>query len=1266
MTKPAPRLTPRTDTSPGKPLRISNVAIYGIPIEKEFTRTSAPILSVSIVQDQKTEFTCALVDSGCEGYAFIDREYAKSVGLALRSILRPFSLYGYDGEERDSRMVREYVRCDIKNGDHVDKNVVLYATPLSHYPIVLGDPWLKKHNPRTNWADGSWEFSDPYCLQNCNTTRHPTRQKTLVDVPKQYIPELNHRDIARVSLNACRAYARRGYQMGMVTIEDIDAALQQEGDELEIQLPEALRDFVDVFSPKKADKLPPHRSYDHEIRLTSDKKLPFGRIYSMSREELQTLRNWLDENLKKGFIRPSSSPVTSPVLFVKKPGGGLRLCMDFRALNEISVKDRYPLPLIKETLNNLDGMKYFTKIDIISAFNNVRMKEGHEKFTAFLTRFGLFESLVMPFGLTGAPATFQRFINDALREYLDRFCSAYLDDILIYSKTKKEHLEHVRKVLERLRQAGLYAKLSKCEFFVAETKFLGLIVGKDGFKMDPEKVKTILDWNTPKNATDVLRFNGFCNFYRRFIRDYSKIVTPLIDLTKKNAEFNWSVECQDAFEKLKATVASAPVLKPFDWTKEAILETDASDFVSAGVLSQYDNEGILRPVAFFSKKHSAVECNYEIYDKELLAIIRCLEEWRPELEGTETPVRILSDHRNLEYFMSTKMLNRRQARWSEFLSRYNFRIVYRPGKQGEKPDALTRRSEDLPKEGDERLQHQSRIVLKKENFEDLEMPPTLPKTPESGQTPTEPQEMAQLKMRKTVRFKEDLTDTILFSAMTVESVVDDTTEIKRLLRSGCLEDENIASVLRALEQGKNRHPFLQLAQCQYKDRLLYYREKIYVPEFEDLRVKIIRQHHDNPSAGHPGRAKTFELLSRNYCWKGMSTDVRQYVLNCRTCGRIKARHDRHQGLLQPLPVPERSWQHISVDFITHLPLSNGYDAVLVVVDRLTKMRHYVPCLMTSNAEDVARMFVRDIYRLHGAPASVVSDRDIRFVNNFWDHLSKRLQLSTRMTVAHRPEGDGQTERLNAILEQHLRAYVSYLQDDWVDWLPLAEFSANSLFSETTGMSPFFANYGFHPRLGVEPVETIDAPAARQASAFADHMSAILTHLREQTILAQARYEEASNKSRATAPRFSVGQKVWLSAKNLKTLRPRKKLDWKNIGPFQITDVLGPYTYRLDLPDSMPIHPVFNVDQLYLVADDPLPGQLQEPPPPVFIEGTPEYEVAEVQDCRRRGKGYQYLVRWTGYDDPTLEPARMIYEDVPELVRNFHRRYRDRPVPPFVR
>jgi hypothetical protein len=902
------------------------------------------------------------------------------------------------------------------------------------------------------------------------------------------------------------------------------------------------------------------------------------------------------------------------------------------------------------------------------------MKQGHEHLTAFLTRFGLFESLVMPFGLTGAPATFQRFINDALREYLDQFCSAYLDDILIYSKTKEEHTIHVRQVLERLRKAGLFAKISKCEFFVTETKFLGLIVGREGFKMDPEKVKTILEWKTPRSATDVLRFNGFCNFYRRFIRDYSKIITPLIDLTKKNAPFNWTRACEDSFQLLKNTVASAPTLKPFDWTKEAIIETDASDFVSAGVLSQHDDGGVLRPVAFFSKKHSAVECNYEIYDKELLAIIRCFEEWRPEVEGSEIPIKVLSDHRNLEYFMSTKMLNRRQARWSEFLSRFNFKIIYRPGKQGEKPDALTRRSEDLPKEGDERLEHQSRTMLKRENFETQELPPTPPRTPEptrkkvtfadpiSKQYPISDADISARNhpiLEPSIRERPHM-----LGSLTAEP--DLAPPIEEELRRESSQDENVQSVMQAIEQRKPRHPFLQLAQCIVREGLLYYRDKIYVPESEDLRVRILRQHHDNPSAGHPGRAKTFELLSRSYYWKGMNTDVRRYVENCRTCGRTKPRHDRHQGLLQPLPIPERPWQDISVDFITHLPPSNGFDAILVVVDRLTKMRHYVPCYMTDSAEEVARLFTREIYRLHGAPKSVISDRDVRFVNSFWEHLSDRLQLDTRLTVAHRPQGDGQTERMNAVLEQHLRAYVSYLQDDWVDWLPLAEFSANSLRSETTGITPFFANYGFHPRLGIEPHEVPDTPAARRADTFADHMSTILEFLREQTLLAQARYEDSANRSRSAAPKFEVDQLVWLNAKNIKTLRPRKKLDWKNLGPFPIAEVLGPYTYRLRLPPPLTIHDVFNVDQLYLAANNPLPSQIVEPPPPVLVEQTPEYEVTEVLDCRRKGRGFQYLVRWTGYDDPTFESARVIFEDVPELVHNFHRRYRDKPLPPFVR
>jgi hypothetical protein len=234
-------------------------------------------------------------------------------------------------------------------------------------------------------------------------------------------------------------------------------------------------------------------------------------------------------------------------------------------------------------------------------------------------------------------------------------------------------------------------------------KYLGFIISTTGTKIDPAKITTIQEWPQPQNVKDVQSFLGFANFYRRFIKGYSSIVAPLTRLTRKDIPFAWTSDCAHSFNDLKIAFTTAPILRHFDYDREVIVETDASDFVSAGVLSQYDDNGVLHPVAFFSRKHSPAECNYEIYDKELMAIVRAFEEWRPELEGALHPIQVLSDHKNLEYFMSTKLLNRRQTRWAEYLSRFNFRIVYHPGKAGGKPNALTRRSGDLPPGGDERL-----------------------------------------------------------------------------------------------------------------------------------------------------------------------------------------------------------------------------------------------------------------------------------------------------------------------------------------------------------------------------------------------------------------------------------------------------------------------------------------------------------------------------------------------------------------------------------
>lgn len=351
----------------------------------------------------------------------------------------------------------------------------------------------------------------------------------------------------------------------------------------------------------------------------------------MSRNELVAMKEFIEENLPKGFIRSSSSPAGAPCLFVKKSDGSLRLCNDYRRLNEITVKNRYPLPLIQETLMRLQKAKWYTKLDLRGAYNLLRIAEGEEWKTAFRTRYGHFEYTVMPFGLTNAPASFQHFINDTLREFLDDFVNAYIDDILIYSETYEENVRHTRKVLQALKDAGLHLKPEKCEFHVRTVKYLGIILTPDGIQMDPAKVETVKDWPVPQHLKDVQAFLGFANYYRRFIFGYSKKVTPMTALTRKDTPFVWSKECQKAFEELKESFTTAPILRHFDPDRPIVVETDASDFVSGGVLSQPDEEDVLHPVAYFSKKHSPAECNYEIYDKELLAIVRTFEEWRPHL-----------------------------------------------------------------------------------------------------------------------------------------------------------------------------------------------------------------------------------------------------------------------------------------------------------------------------------------------------------------------------------------------------------------------------------------------------------------------------------------------------------------------------------------------------------------------------------------------------------------------------------------------------------
>jgi len=480
-----------------------------------------------------------------------------------------------------------------------------------------------KHPHQGTWTTEEIRFNSSGCLEKC--TRHKTAEFSLTwDETVAIDPTarlLGH--IAAASDNP---------------LDKVPGEFQQ---------------FLGIMGKEVADTLPEHRTYDCKIDLKEGTTAPWGPIYPLSEIELQTLREWLKEMEKSGKIRRSTSPAGSPILLVPKPSGrALRLCVDYRGLNAITIPNRYPLPLMQELQDRVQGAKWFTKLDLKNGFNLIRIREGDEWKTAFRTRYGLYKFQVMPFGLTNAPSTFQDMMNHVLSDILDVGVLAYMDDILIYAKTEEEHDRLVKEVLTRLQQNGLAVAPEKCVWKTEEVEFLGYTIGRKGIKMSTTKVEAVLSWKIPNSLTEVQSFLGFANFYRRFIKDYTKVARPLTELTKKETgtKWAWTEEAGKAFKELKTRFTTAQILAHFDATKPVIIETDASDFAIGAVLSQRDGENRLHPVAFHSRKFQPSEINYEIHDKELLAVVDAFKHWRRYCEGAMHPVQVFSDHQNLEYF----------------------------------------------------------------------------------------------------------------------------------------------------------------------------------------------------------------------------------------------------------------------------------------------------------------------------------------------------------------------------------------------------------------------------------------------------------------------------------------------------------------------------------------------------------------------------------------------------------------------------------------
>ncbi|KAH6591102.1 hypothetical protein BASA50_009103 [Batrachochytrium salamandrivorans] len=618
----------------------------------------------------------------------MDSKLAQDLKFPLVKLPNPIKLRLADGDS-SSVITHRTVPLQLHIGNHVE-TVSFYVTSLCH-GTILGYSWLEKHNPKINWILRMVEFDSSFCIENCCVGSSRIQGLGSPPNPKMGFPTVPTSDLEN---DPIQTYPQKesttelsvleesepmenvGFKKPISHIINKETQVVISGNSIHADIypfveatskseedvpTEILSEFADVFEKDQADVLPPHRNFDCAIDIKPLSEPSYGKIYQLTREEDTVMQDWIKENLKKGYIRNSSSPHGAPCFFVKQKDK-LRLCMDYRGLNKNTIKDRNPIPLISEMLRTLSSGKVFTTLDLRGAYNLLRIKDGDEQKTSFITKYGQFEFLVMPFGLANAPAQFQRMMNSLFQDMISKFVLVYLDDIVIYSDNLVDHKTHVRSVLRILSDNRLFCKPEKCHFYQTEIRYLGYTISSNGIRMDPSKIESVQNWPTPKKVHDLQVFLGFANFYRALIPDYSNITCHLTKLLKKDIPFIWGPDQEKAILDLKNAFSVGDFLAHPDDSRPFILETDASDFAISGILSQYDDKDSLRPVAFYSRQMNDAERNYEIYDKELLAVVDSFKHWRHFLQGGLHPIMVLCDHKNLEYFMTTKKLTRRQAR----------------------------------------------------------------------------------------------------------------------------------------------------------------------------------------------------------------------------------------------------------------------------------------------------------------------------------------------------------------------------------------------------------------------------------------------------------------------------------------------------------------------------------------------------------------------------------------------------------------------------
>ncbi|KAL0149750.1 hypothetical protein M9458_054940, partial [Cirrhinus mrigala] len=1066
-------------------------------ITSDIETSQLTLIPVTLRTVDCTLSVSALVDSGSSGN-FISQECLNQLHLSRQRHCHEYSVRTIQGKPLGRGRIRH-------SSPHITLQVGLFHTERIRFlvledstvSIILGRPWLQQHRPILCWDPCdviSWSES---CQDNCLSNLPQslpvpvTLSSTLVESPE---------------------------------VEDPP------------EIPAEYVAFQDVFSKQAATHLPPHRPWDCAIDLLPIAKLPKGKVYPLSIPERQAMEAYIEEALKQEFIRPSTSPAASSFFFVGKKDGGLRPCIDYRQLNSQIVQQPYPLPLVPAALEELRGARIFTKLDLRSAYNLIRIRKGDEWKTAFVTPTGHYEYQVMPYGLSISPSVFQTFMNEVFWEFLHQFVVVYIDDILIYSRNQAEHRQHVLQVLQKLRQHSLFLKLEKCEFHQPTVQFLGYNISAEGVQMDQGKVDAILK------------------------------IHKLLPLIHHGLQYHHSpIDLPPA--------GTAPVLQHPDPERPFTVEVDASTIGVGAVLSQAVGEPpVLHPCAFFSRKLTPAEQNYDIGNRELLAIKLALEEWRHWLEGAAYPFTIITDHKNLQYIREARRLNPRQARWALFLTRFNFSITYRPGSKNIPADALS---------------HQ-------------------------------------------------------FSP-------DDSVDPEPILPSELIVSPIVWELDQAIQQATLQEP--APPNCP--------EGKIYIPRSQ--RQVLLGTAHGTPGSRHPGSSRTLSLLQSRYWWPSMHQDTIRYVQSCSVCAKSNSPRQLPTGKLVPLPIPERPWSHLGIDFITDLPESEGHTCVLVIVDRFSKACKLVPLRGLPTAMETAEQLFHQVFRHYGLPEEIVSDRGPQFTSHVWRAFFKILGITVNLSSGYHPQTNGQTERKIQELGRYLRAYCQDDQHSWSRFLPWVEYAQNSLRQDTTGLTPFQCVLGYQPPLFPWTEEPSNVPAVDHWFRESERVWDSAHHHLQRAV---RRHKSFADSRRRTAPLYQPGNLVWLSTRDLRLRLPCRKLSPRYIGPFRILRQINNVTYQLQLPPRYRIHPTFHVSLLkpFSPSVTDVPGAEAGPPPPEILDQPSVYTVREVLDSWRRGGRLEYLIDWEWYGPE--ERSWVLRDDVldPLLLLEFHRSHPNRPAP----